>query len=64
MILYLPAKEDNIDNIVQQFNAFDGILKFTIDIFTDSDVPFLDIKIDRNTTNLFYKNTHTHRTIY
>ena len=30
----LLAKEDDIDNIVQILNAFDGNLKFTIDKFT------------------------------
>ena len=40
-----------------QFNAFDDNLKFTIDKFTDSDVHFLDIKIDRNKTDLFHKTT-------
>ena len=55
----LLAKEDGIGNIVQKFNAFDDNLKFTIDKFTDSDVHFLDIKIDRNRTDLFYKTTHT-----
>ena len=55
----LLAKEDDIDNIFQQFNAFDDNLKFTIDKFTDNNVHFLDIKIDRNETDLFYKTTHT-----
>ena len=55
----LLAKEDDIDNIVQQFNAFDDNLKFTIDKFTDNNVHFLDIKIDLNETDLFYKTTHT-----
>ena len=55
----LLAKEEDIDNIVQQFNAFDDNLKFTIDKFTDNNVHFLDIKIDRNETDLFYKTTHT-----
>ena len=57
----LLAKEDDIDNIVQQFNAFDDNLKFTIDKFADSDVHFLEV--DRHKTDLFYKN-HTHRKIY
>ena len=54
----LPAKEDNIDTTVHQFNVFGGNLKFIIDKFTDSDVPFLDIKIDRDITDFFYRNTH------
>ena len=57
------AKEDDIDNIVQRFNAFDENLKFTIDTFTNSNVHFLDIKIDRNKTDLFYKTTHTRQYI-
>ena len=55
----LLLAKDDIDNIVQQFNAFDDNLKFTIDKFTDNNVHFLDIKIDRNETDLFYKTTHT-----
>ena len=57
------AKEDDRDNIVQRFNAFDENLKFTIDTFTDSNVHFLDIKIDRNKTDLFYKTTRTRQYI-
>ena len=44
---------------IQQFNAFDDNLKFTIDKCTDSDIHFLDIKTDRNRTDLLYKTTHT-----
>ena len=53
------AKEDDNDNIAQHFNAFDDVLKFTIDKFTDSDVCSLDINIDRNRTNLLCMTTHT-----
>ena len=55
----LLAKEDDIDNIVRQFNAFDDNFQFTIDKVIDNKVHFLDIKIDRNETDLFYKTTHT-----
>ena len=34
-------------------------MKFTIDKFTDNNIHFLDIKIDCNETDLFYKTTHT-----
>ena len=51
----LIAKEDDIHNIVQRFNASDDNLKFTIDKFTGTNVYFLDFKIDRNETDLFYK---------
>ena len=50
----LLAKEDDIDNIVQQFNAFDDNLKFPTYKFTDNNIHFLDIKIDRHKTDLFY----------
>ena len=50
----LLAKEDDIDNIVQQFNVFDDTLKLTTDKLADSNVHFLDIKIDRNETYLLY----------
>ena len=58
----LLAKQDDIDNIVQQFNPFDDNLKVIIDKFTDNSVHFLDAQIDRNENDLFYKTTH--RTIY
>ena len=58
----LLAKQDDIDNIVQQFNPFDDNLKVIIDKFTDNSVHFLDAKIDCNENDLFYKTTH--RTIY
>ena len=48
------AKEDDIGNIVQHFNAFDDNLKFMIDLFKDNNVNFLDIKIPHNETGLFY----------
>ena len=55
----LLFEEDDIGNIVQQFNVFDDNLKFTIDKFTDSKFHFLSIKIDPNETDLFYRTTHT-----
>ena len=46
------AKEDDIDNIAQQLNAFDDNLKFTIDKFTDNNVHFLILKL--NVMKLIY----------
>ena len=34
-------------------------LNFTVDTFDDKKVHFLDLLIDINTTDLFYKDTHT-----
>lgn len=47
--------EDDIDNILQQLNAFYDNMKFAIDKFTDSNVNFLIIKIDFGETDLFYR---------
>ena len=54
----LLAKEDRIDNIIQQFNAFDNNLKFTIDKFEDSMFIFWILKLT------VIKEDHTRRTIY
>ena len=51
----LYFEEDDIDNILQQLNAFYDNMKFAIDKFTDSNVNFLIIKIDPSETDLFYR---------
>ena len=51
----LYFEEDDIDNILQQLNAFYDNMKFAIDKFTDSNVNFLIIKIDFGETDLFYR---------
>lgn len=51
----LYFEEDDIDNILQQLNAFYDNMKFAIDKFTDSNVNFLIIKIDSGETDLFYR---------
>ena len=51
----LYFEEDDIDNILQQLNAFYDNMKFAIDKFTDSNVNFLIIKIDPGETDLFYR---------
>ncbi len=53
------AKSENFQKILEKLNSFDNNLKFTIDTFDDDDVHFLDINIDRNKTDLYYKPTHT-----
>ena len=42
-----------------KFNSFHEYLKFTIDRFDDNNIHFLDIAIDKNKTDLYYKLTHT-----
>ena len=53
------AKEKDIVNIMKEFNSFDKNIKSTMDKFDDGIVHFLDIKINRCETDLYYKSTHT-----
>ena len=52
------AKEKDIVNTMKEFNSFDKNIKFTMDKFDDGIVHFLDIKINRCETDLYYKSTH------
>ena len=53
------AKPEKFDEILNKLNSFDVNLSFTTDSFNDGNVHFLDLKIDGNKTDLFYKPTHT-----
>ena len=55
----LLAKEEDINSIFKKFNSFHPSLQFTIDRFDNDKVNFLDISIDKNKTDLYYKPTHT-----
>ena len=44
---------------LQALNGFHKNLNFTIGTFDDKKVHFLDLLIDRNTTDIFYKDPHT-----
>ena len=55
----LLAKEYDIMFIFDKFSSFHENLKFTIDRFDDNNTHFLDITIDKNKTDLYYKPTHT-----
>ena len=45
-------------NTVRGINAFDNNFKWTIDKIRNDIVHFLDIKINRNETGLYYTTTH------
>ena len=45
--------------IFDKFSSFYKNLKFKIDLFDDNNINFLDIVIDKNKTDLYYKPTHT-----
>ena len=40
-------------------NSFDKNTKFTVDTFPDGNVHFLDIKVNKNHTDIYHKYTHT-----
>ena len=54
----LLVKNEDVQRVLSHFNKFDKNLKFTVDEF-ESKVHFLDIAIDKNMTDVFYKQTNT-----
>ena len=54
----LLIKPENVKTVLKKFNSFHSSLNFTCDQFQD-EVHFLDIKIDRNKTDIYRKDTHT-----
>ena len=40
-------------------NSFDKNIKFTVDTFSGGKAHFLVIKVDKNHTDIYYKDTHT-----
>ena len=55
----LLVKDKDINYIYKRLNSFDKKIKFTVDTFPDRKVYFLDIKVDKNYTDIYYKDTHT-----
>ena len=55
----LLVKDKDINYIHKCLNSFDKNIKFTVDTFPDGKVHFLDIKVDKNHTDIYYKDTHT-----
>ena len=53
------AKPEHVQQILQTFNGFHKNLRFTVDTFDDGNVHFLDIAIERTTTDVYYKDTNT-----
>ena len=52
-------KKSDVLIVLQAFNGFHKSLNFTVDTSEDKKIHFLDLLIDRNTTDIFYKDTHT-----
>ena len=53
------VKDKDINHIHKRLNSFDKNIKFVVDTFSDGNVHSLDIKVDKNHTDLYYKVTHT-----
>ena len=54
------VKKENINFVLDKLNSFNNKhLRFTVDTFEDNKVHFLDLLIDRYTTDLYFKETHT-----
>ena len=51
-------KPENVQKVLQKLNSFHRSLKFTLYPFP-AEVHFLDIKIEKNKTDIFRKDTHT-----
>ena len=54
----LLVKNEDVPRVLSSLNKFDKNLNFTVDKF-ESKVHFLDILIDKNETDVFYKKTNT-----
>ena len=51
-------KPENVQKVLQKLNSFQRSLNFTFDPFP-AEVQFFDIKIEKNKTDIFRKDTHT-----
>ena len=53
------VKRQDIDHVFAKLNSFHPNLRFTVDPFLDNKVHFLDLSIDRTSTDIYHKDTHT-----
>ena len=55
----VSTKKSNIPIVLQALNGFHKNLNFTADTFEQKKVHFLEPLTNRNTIDIFYKDTHT-----
>ena len=55
----LFVKDKDINHIHKCLNYFDKNIRFTVDTFPDGNMFFLDIKVDKNHTDIYYEDTDT-----
>lgn len=53
------VKREDINHVLYKLNSFHPNLRFTVDHFTDNNVHFLDLSINKNSCDIYYKDTHT-----
>ena len=58
----LLVKDKDIDYIDKRLNSFDKNIKFTIETFPDGNIYLLDIKVDKNHTDIYIKILIRHNT--
>ena len=52
-------KRSDVDKVVSRLNSFHKNLNFTVDSFLDQKIHFPDLLINKNLTDLYYKDTLT-----
>ena len=55
----LLIKPEDTDKNLKKFNSIDKNIQFTVDKLLNGNVHFLDIKINGNKTDIYFKETHT-----
>ena len=53
------VKRKDLQHVLNQLNSFHPNLKFTVDDFSNEKVHFLDLLIDKTSTDIYHKDTHT-----
>lgn len=52
-------KRSDVNQVLNKLNSFHKNLRFTVDTFPNHEVHFLDLLINKNLTDLYFKETHT-----
>ena len=55
----LMVKPEDVDEVLQKFNAYHPNLEFTVDRFENCVPHFLDLEIHRSGISIYRKDTHT-----
>ena len=53
------VKKEHLSTVLNKLNFFDSNIQVTVDHLPDAIVHFLDLKVNGNQTDVYYKETHT-----